>query len=243
MEVICKNLNKEFYNKAVKANTDKVSTHHYHLYYPKFIRQYKELSAGYGMVEIGCLNKDSLNLWLDYFPNAYVYGVDIGYGEKGNRYEIIKADQSCEEDLKKVMTAITRPIFFINDDGSHIPEHQILTFEKLFYHILQPGGTYIIEDIETSYWTHNGLYGYSTNYGYKHPNSIIEIFKEVADDVNQLFLTESNKNLHNDTSKLSTLVRNQISTITFARNCIIITKKTTEELNSRNGKYPYESNL
>ena len=82
---------------------------------------------------------------------------------------------------------------------------------------MQEGGVYIIEDVETSYWTKNGLYGYSTNYGYKHPNSIIEIFKEVADSVNSEFAgKKENRVMHH----------NMIGSITFSRNCIIIVKKT-----------------
>ena len=76
---------------------------------------------------------------------------------------------------------------------------------------------YIIEDIETSYWTKNGLYGYETRYGYKHPNSTIEIFKEVADSVNSEFAgNHPNRVMHH----------NMIESITFSRNCIIIVKKT-----------------
>ena len=37
------------------------------------------------------------------------------------------------------------------DDGSHLPEHQLLTFRRLFP-TLTPGGMYIIEGTETSYW-------------------------------------------------------------------------------------------
>jgi SAM-dependent methyltransferase len=106
--------------------------------------------------------------------------------------------------------------FFINDDGSHMPEHQILSFNTLFPSLCE-GGVYIIEDIETSYWTRGGLYGYQTRYGYKHPNSIIEIFKEVADSVNTEFAGKHQNRVEHHES---------IGSITFSRNCIIITKKT-----------------
>ena len=63
-------------------------------------------------------------------------------------------------------------------DGQYKKTADSNTFNKLFP-ILEENGVYIIEDIETSYWTKNGLYGYNTNYGYKHPNSIVEIFKNI----------------------------------------------------------------
>jgi len=92
----------------------------------------------------------------------------------------------------------------------------LLTFNTLFP-ALREGGVYIIEDIETSYWTKEGLYGYQTRYGYKHPDSIVEIFKEVADSINSEFAgTRPNRVLHH----------NMIGSMTFAKNCIIITKQT-----------------
>ena len=196
------------------------------------------------ILEIGVENLFSIKLWLDYFPNAFIYGADINVSEQGDRYNIIKADQSKVEDVNKIKATISKPLFLIVDDGSHIPEHQILTFEILF-DILLPGGTYIIEDIETSYWSKNHIYNYPTNYGYRHPNSIIEFFKLVVDDINSLFLTEQNKTIQTDLlkDKLSEKTRRNISTITFTHNTVIITKKTSEEIDYRSKEYHWKQNL
>ena len=168
-------------------------------------------------------------MWLELFPNAFIYGIDIGKQLNGSRHNVFKCDQSNINDLFNVKEKIkSKNIFFINDDGSHIPEHQLLTFNTLFP-ILCEGGIYIIEDIETSYWTKNGLYGYKTRYGYKHPDSIIEIFKDVIDSINSEF------------SKITKSRVNHlqfISNITFSKNCIIITKKKQEQR-----KYRFEGNL
>ena len=40
----------------------------------------------------------------------------------------------------------------ILDDGSHVPEHQILTINKLWKLVKPFPGIYIIEDLQTSYW-------------------------------------------------------------------------------------------
>ena len=159
----------------------------------------------------------------------YIFGLDIKLEKCGDKFSIFKGDQSSEKDLERFLTKINKPIYFINDDGSHIPEHQLLTFNKLFP-ILEENGVYIIEDIETSYWTKNGLYGYKTNYGYKHPNSIVEIFKNVVDCVNNEFLIQS----------INTPIKHldAIKSITFAYNCIIIIKKT-----SIKRKYRFQNNL
>ena len=39
----------------------------------------------------------------------------------------------------------------IIDDGSHLPSHQVISFEALWKSVV-PGGQYIVEDTETSYW-------------------------------------------------------------------------------------------
>jgi hypothetical protein len=225
--------NGEFYKIGEVTNSDKFWRHKYHYFYPKYIEYYKNVKNA-AMLEIGVDNKYSLNLWLEYFQDAYIYAVDIGVSDKGERYEIIKADQSNIFELENLKRIIKKPLFLILDDGSHIPNHQLLTFDNLF-DILLPGGTYIIEDIECSYWTNGELFNYPTMNGYKHPNSLVEFFKLVIDDLNQLFLTDENKQKQNYliNNKLSEKTRRNISTITFTHNTIIITKKTIDEINDR----------
>ena len=154
-------------------------------------------------------------MWLELFPNMYIYGLDIHLKNKGDRFTIFKVDQSSKKELKQFTKKIKHPIYFINDDGSHIPEHQLLTFNMLFP-FLENDGVYIIEDIETSYWKRGGLYGYKTRYGLHHPKSIVEIFKEIADCVNNEFSNHTSKTIQHQDS---------IKSITFAKNCIIIQKQ------------------
>lgn len=233
----------EFYKIGKNCKSDKFYQHNYHNFYPKFIEHYTKFND-LAMLEIGVENKYSLNLWLKYYPNAFIYGADINVSDEGERFKIFKADQSKPDDLNMIINNITKPLFLIIDDGSHIPEHQILTFNLLFNKLL-PGGTYIIEDIETSYWSKNFIYNYKTNYGYHHPKSIIEFFKLVIDDINRLFLTDNNKNIQKDfiRNRLSENVRENISTITFTHNSIIITKKSEEEINYRPSEYYWKENL
>ena len=210
--------------------SDKVSLHNYHEIYPRYIESLYNLEGG--MVEIGLLGGASLNLWLELFPNMHIYGLDINPTKnikENKRHTIIKADQSVQADLDNAMNKIKKPIWFINDDGSHVPEHQLLTFNTLFPK-LNVGGIYIIEDIETSYWTNHGLYGYKTRYGLGHPKSIIEIFKKAIDGVNHRYVL----NPPNEEVKY----QKQFHSITFAQNCIIIVKG--EE---NNKPYKFKKNL
>jgi hypothetical protein len=206
------------YHLGIKYNTDKVTRHKYDHIYNMFLQSMYNTHGS--MLEIGINSGKSLMMWLELFPNSHIYGMDIDKEYSGDRHTVIKGDQSNSSDLENVLNSIKdKKVFFINDDGSHIPEHQLLSFNTLFP-IIMEDGVYIIEDIETSYWTKNNCYGYQTRYGYKHPNSIIEIFKEVADSINSEFAGKrANRVKHH----------NMIGSITFAKNCIIITKKIQED--------------
>ena len=168
------------------------------------------------MFEIGIDQSKSLNMWLELFPQSFIYGMDIKKSCSEDRYNVIKGDQSNETDLQNIKNLLKdKNLFLIIDDGSHYPDHQILTFNYLFPLLIEEG-IYIIEDIETSYWKKGKVYNYKTKFGYKHPNSIIEIFKNEIDNINSEFAgTHKNKIQHN----------NMISSITFFKNCIIIIKK------------------
>ena len=198
------------------------------------------MSGGKGILEIGIEQgieeSKSLALWLSYFPAAFIYGIDYSLFDDhvaGNRFKLFKVDQSKLFQLQIIVKEqLKHSIFLIIDDGSHVPEHQILRFNYLFTECLEAGGTYIIEDIETSYWQNGILYGYNFRYGYLHGNSAVEAFKKLADDVNYEFLAPEVRKLHelNIESKFSSKTRAAVSSITFSMNCIIITKKTREEM-------------
>lgn len=149
------------------------------------------------------------------------------------------------------MQGISHPIPLINDDGSHVPEHQLLTFNVFFSDVLQPGGFYILEDIETSYWTGGSIYGYKTPFGYENKDTPIELFKAAADIVNKEFLVPKSLDLlqkstggciedENEQEKKIQSGRlksfchgiwpkalNLISSVTFGHNIIIIGKKSS----------------
>lgn len=228
-----------------RYKTDKVTHHYYYQIYPLYLEHYRRNNGS--MLEIGTNQSRSMKMWLDYFSKAFIYGIDIGVSEKGNRFQIFKCDQSNTTELENVKINIINnklPVFFIIDDGSHLPDHQLLTFNYFFDTLLIPGGCYIIEDIETSYWTKNNIYGYPTHYGYKHEKSIVEIFKNIIDDINGEFLTEKNKTKHEEIigKYIPLEIRKLILSISFAQNCIIIMKKTNDE-NIPQRSYRFKENL
>ena len=67
----------------------------------------------------------------------------------------------------------------IVDDGSHLNEHVIETFEVLFP-LLKDGGIYVVEDTQTSYWPD---YGGSSD-DLKNANTLMNFFKTLVDGLN-----------------------------------------------------------
>jgi demethylmacrocin O-methyltransferase len=59
----------------------------------------------------------------------------------------VQCDQSSEASLKEAIEIVGgKPFDLIVDDGSHIPDHQILT-AKMLLPLLSPDGFYVIEDV------------------------------------------------------------------------------------------------
>ena len=118
--------------------------------------------------------------------------VGLGYGiggavakgfknEMTSKLSIYTGDQSDVHFLKQMKVDLNHEQFdIIVDDGSHVPWHQLFTFEIMFDTWLKPGGLYIIEDVETSYWdgSHPKIYGYDIiDAGIGKKGSVVEKFK------------------------------------------------------------------
>ena len=88
-------------------------------------------------------------MWRHYFgESAHIYGVDIeeacrAYESEGTK--IFIGDQS-DRSLWQVVKREAPLIDIVIDDGGHLPEQQIATFEEMLPHI-RPGGVYICEDV------------------------------------------------------------------------------------------------
>ena len=97
----------------------------------------------------------------------------------------------------------------------------------LFPGALRPGGMYIVEDVESSYWRWGQLSGAEVRAGFRHPSgSIVEAFKDVADAVNGQMIVEPR-----DVAALSARLRfvDRVRSVTFAPNCVMLVKKTGDD--------------
>jgi hypothetical protein len=93
----------------------------------------------------------SLRMWRRWFPRAQIHGADLydKSGVAGRRIAVHRTDQSDPGSLEALATVVG-PCDVVIDDGSHVCDHVITTFHALFPAV-RPGGTYVIEDLQTSY--------------------------------------------------------------------------------------------
>jgi len=145
--------------------TDKWGSHWYLQHYQQHFQKFRNKKISLLEIGIGGYSKPnagghSLRTWKAYFPKARIYGIDI-YDKRSiqeSRIKTFKGSQVDSEFLVGVVKQIGG-VDIIIDDGSHINEHVIRTFEILFP-LLNDGGVYAVEDTQTSYWP--GFGGSST---------------------------------------------------------------------------------
>ena len=203
-----------------ESRTDKVSHHGYHRFYPWFLAHFRNKEIN--LLEIGIDRTESLKLWKGYFDKLNLHGLDIDEKKfQDEEVTLHRVDQSNDVELDSFVKNIGINFDIILDDGSHVPDHQMLTIKKL-WHLLKPGGVYIIEDIETSYWKRSSIYGYRFNAGKK---GIIQNFYDLVDVINAEFSKKINRNL------LIKNFANDVEMVTFAQNCIILVKKDHQSFN------------
>ncbi|WP_241666935.1 class I SAM-dependent methyltransferase [Muricoccus nepalensis] len=89
----------------------------------------------------------SVAMWLDYFPQARIYGFDISDFSHihHERFTFVRGDAGSADDLQRLAAAAPM-LDVIIDDGSHASYHQQHCLKHLWPR-LKPGGLYIVEDL------------------------------------------------------------------------------------------------
>ncbi len=209
----------DFESAGKNAGTDKILYHGYHRFYPYFFSHMRDSKIS--LLEIGLDANASVKLWKDYFSKVTIYGVDIEDKKAIEGVIFFKGDQSKIEDLIRIKNQIPETLNIIIDDGSHVPEHQMLTF-NLLWDKLKGGGAYIIEDIETSFWDYGKIYGYNVRGGIKNVKTPFNQFLMAASSVNAEF---KNNNYPSVNMLIDKSILQTIEMVSFAYNSIIIIKK------------------
>jgi hypothetical protein len=215
--------NNNIFSLGLKHNTDKVVHHRFDKIYNKFLSGLREKKVK--LFEIGCgSDYASFNMWGEYFHNGQIFSMDINEEKVTDNGIVFKGDQNNKDDLQKMINLIGECDIII-DDGSHVPKHQINTFNFLFEKMLKNGGIYIIEDIECNYWhPKNTIYGYEVG-----NHNVVDYFSTVPHKINSEFSGMRNNNL--------------ISSITYFKNCIILTKMDVEEIKEKDREYRFKEML
>lgn len=129
--------------------------------YEKYMQPYREKDVK--LYEIGICDKRfpyaSPKMWLSYFKNVDLYGVDNFWGtylkDKISEIEMINnwgvnfvyADQGNFCDWDEIKEICPKDFNFVIEDGSHWPNHMIVSLWQS-RHILASGGYYFMEDLQ-----------------------------------------------------------------------------------------------
>ena len=149
MTELCKLAEKYVVDKTPKYN------HYYTEEYHKILKDKNyssmlEIGIGYPELMKKFTNESyksgaSLFMWREYFRDCIIHGADIKeFNINEENIKIHQCDQSKVDSLETMMNKIAN-VEFIIDDGSHILEHQILTFQTLNKYCKD---IYIIEDVK-----------------------------------------------------------------------------------------------
>lgn len=129
-----------------KYPTDKLSSHSYTPLYEEMLAPYRESATA--ILEIGIEHGQSLRAWREYFPNAYIHGIDnqehkMIVGEE--RIATYRCDTTSRDNFIALTSWLNR-FDIIFDDASHSVPEQLFAVAALWPN-LKPGGLFIVEDI------------------------------------------------------------------------------------------------
>jgi hypothetical protein len=146
---------------AIRHGTDKWGPHFYTPIYHELFKALRDkpirlLEIGVGGYAFRKVGGASLAMWADYFQWGHIVGLDVAEKQLnlGPRVTIVQGSQADPAFLAKV-AAEQGPFDIIIDDGSHVPDHVTLGFDKLFPAVTD-GGFYVIEDVQTAFWPQYG---------------------------------------------------------------------------------------
>jgi len=153
---------------AKKHGTDKYE-HGFCPFYETFFGPIRESVER--VLEIGVMSGCSLRVWLDYFPNAKVYGLDNQQyvnpeaWPEDDRCEVFIGDSGDRRDLARAMELSGGGFDLILDDASHTMHDQQTALGFLFRYV-KPGGYYIVEDLDSSFFVSQVLVGPAKGYAH-----------------------------------------------------------------------------
>jgi hypothetical protein len=180
-------------------------------------------------------DRDNNNRWttsIEMSPNCPANN-NIGSSQSINNEKTNVSLQSSDESLSLLIGEINKIkldkyIFMDNSDNNIISEqNRVRLFDNVFRSCLNHGGSYVLTNVTSK---------------------IVSIFNNVFDTINIEFLHVRNREEVRMTlqGKISEETYQMISSITFGQGCILVTKKTYEEIRDFNANsriYRFRNNL
>jgi len=170
---------------ALKYNTDKSSSSHW---YTRFYEQVFGLVRMQveSLLEIGAGSGASLRMWADWFPNALIYSVDMNHvvGDFGPRISNVTCEQTEKLTLRSMFE--NEKLEIIIDDCSHNADKTIETLD-IMWPLLQPKGWYVVEDMDTGWFTQHFMPWADARRGFKS----IQMFMDKGDGACLIFMQKN----------------------------------------------------
>eukprot|EP00747_Dinoflagellata_sp_TGD_P169138 gnl/TRDRNA2_/TRDRNA2_197312_c0_seq1.p1 gnl/TRDRNA2_/TRDRNA2_197312_c0~~gnl/TRDRNA2_/TRDRNA2_197312_c0_seq1.p1 ORF type:complete len:285 (+),score=23.93 gnl/TRDRNA2_/TRDRNA2_197312_c0_seq1:24-878(+) len=157
-------VNRNFTEIALRAGTDKVTTHQYGEMYNRFLGPLQDQPLNF--IEIGFAFGHSAEAWAEFLPNAKILEIEVACNEGSVKHSPLF--KSWVESGKLKCGSITDWNFtgpvvaehgtphVVVDDGGHSPDEMKASFLSLFPR-LERGGLFFMEDLKESYVVHNGF--------------------------------------------------------------------------------------
>lgn len=165
-------------------------------------RRYDPLVIG----ETGIYYNMSTHIWRQYFPRATIYGWDVNPKSIENalshhlcrcQYGIV--DMNNPQSVYAALNDCKTEFDVLIDDSSHLFEHQ-LTFMRVAFRFLKPGGVLIVEDVK-------GEYGED-----RFREELRPIYPYFASG---MFVEAKHQNTNNTDDRMIVLFRNQVPAPSF----------------------------
>ena len=133
---------------GMKYQTDKAFYHRYMDFYEQFFAPIKNDVKK--VIEIGVYVGSSIQTWLEYFPNATIYGIDCDPRPEVLQHErfVFITKDALKEDVYSMFS--DDDIDIVIDDGSHYMSQQQDAL-KYYWTKIKPNGYFVMEDLHTSF--------------------------------------------------------------------------------------------
>ena len=152
------------------------------------------------LLEIGVQRGGSLALWRSFLgEKAVIFGVDNDPACAGrdSPHGTVRIGSQDDVHFLRAVVAEMGGIDFVIDDGSHV-SRDVITSLKTLFPLLNVGGTYIVEDLHTSYWP-------SWGGGLRRRGSSMEVLKSLADNLHRPYFHSQSLGLMDESAGLISL--------------------------------------